>query len=114
MGWIFFNLPNPSSRTMALGSTQHLIEIYQEVPGIFLGGGRPALKADNLTAICADFLETVGACYKDSFTFIFTCRLLLIVLKLRLKPLCSISLKVMEVHQIQQDVGLFDSSALLQ
>jgi hypothetical protein len=36
---------------MALGSTQPL-------PGIFLGGkGRPARKADNLTAVC----EAVGA-----------------------------------------------------
>jgi hypothetical protein len=32
----FFNLPNPSSRTMVLG----------------VKGGRPACKADNLTAIC--------------------------------------------------------------
>jgi hypothetical protein len=39
----FFNLPNPSSRTMALGSTQ---------PLIFLRGKeRPVRKADNLTAI---------------------------------------------------------------
>jgi hypothetical protein len=42
----FFNLPNPSSRTMALGSTQ-------PVPEIFLGGKDcPEHKADNLTAIC--------------------------------------------------------------
>jgi hypothetical protein len=27
MTWIFFNLPNPSSRTMALGSTQPLTEM---------------------------------------------------------------------------------------
>jgi hypothetical protein len=50
MRWIFFNLPNPSSRTMALGSTQLLTEMNN---GIFLGGkGRPAHRADNLTAIC--------------------------------------------------------------
>jgi hypothetical protein len=40
----FFNLPNPSSRTMALTemSTRNL-------PG---GKGRPAREADNLTVIC--------------------------------------------------------------
>jgi hypothetical protein len=38
------------SRTMALGSTQSLIEIStRNLPG---GKGRPARKADNLTAIC--------------------------------------------------------------
>jgi hypothetical protein len=48
--WIFFNLPNPSSRTMALGSTQPLTEMStRKLPG---DKGRPALKADNITAIC--------------------------------------------------------------
>jgi hypothetical protein len=46
----FFNLPNPSRRTMALGSTQPLSEIStRNLPG---GKGRPARKADSLTAIC--------------------------------------------------------------
>jgi hypothetical protein len=46
----FFNWPNPSSRTMALGSTQPLTEMsIRNHPG---GKGRPARKADNLTAIC--------------------------------------------------------------
>jgi hypothetical protein len=46
----FFNLPNTSSRTMALGSTQPLTEIStRNLPG---GKGRPAPEADNLTAIC--------------------------------------------------------------
>jgi hypothetical protein len=46
----FFNLPNPSSRTMALESTQRLTEMStRNVPG---GKGRPARKADNLTAVC--------------------------------------------------------------
>jgi hypothetical protein len=46
----FFNLPNPSSRTMVLGSTQPLTEIStRNLPG---GKKRPAHKADNLTAIC--------------------------------------------------------------
>jgi hypothetical protein len=45
----FFNLPNPSNRTMALGSTQPLTEINtRDLPG---GKVRPARKADNLTAI---------------------------------------------------------------
>jgi hypothetical protein len=43
-------LPNPSSRTMALGSTQPLTEIStRNLPG---GKERPARKADKLTAIC--------------------------------------------------------------
>jgi hypothetical protein len=34
MRWIFFNLPNPSSHTMALGSTQPLTEmITRNLPG---------------------------------------------------------------------------------
>jgi hypothetical protein len=46
----FFNGPNPSSRTMALGSTQPLTEMST---GNFPGSkGRPAREADNLTAIC--------------------------------------------------------------
>jgi hypothetical protein len=46
----FFNLPNPSIRTMALGSTQPLTEMSTgNLPG---GKGRPARKADNHTPIC--------------------------------------------------------------
>jgi hypothetical protein len=46
----FFNWLNPSSRTMALGSTQSLTEMSpRNLPG---GKGRPVGKADNLTAIC--------------------------------------------------------------
>jgi hypothetical protein len=46
----FFKLPNPSSGTMALGSTQHLTEMStRNLPG----GKEPSeLKADSLTAIC--------------------------------------------------------------
>jgi hypothetical protein len=47
---VFFNLPNPCSRTMALGSTQPPTEMStRNIPG---GKGWPARKADNLTAIC--------------------------------------------------------------
>jgi hypothetical protein len=42
---VFFNWTNPSSRTMALWSTQLLTEIFLR------GKGRPARKANKLTAI---------------------------------------------------------------
>jgi hypothetical protein len=46
----FFNLPNFSSRTMALGSTQPLTELStRNLPG---GKKRPARRADNHAAIC--------------------------------------------------------------
>jgi hypothetical protein len=45
----FFNLPNPSSRTMALGWTQPLTEIStRKLPG---GKKQPAHRPDNLAAI---------------------------------------------------------------
>jgi hypothetical protein len=45
----FFNLPNPSTRTMTLRSTQPLTEMStRNIPG---GKGRPTYKADNLTAV---------------------------------------------------------------
>jgi hypothetical protein len=51
----FFNLPNPSSRTMDLGSTQPLTEMStRNLPG---SKERPARKADNLTAICEPTVE---------------------------------------------------------
>jgi hypothetical protein len=55
-GWIlqefigFFNWPNPSSSTMALGSTEPLTQMStRNLPG---SKGRPARKADILIAIC--------------------------------------------------------------
>jgi hypothetical protein len=52
MMWIYFDLPNPSSRTMVLGSIQSLTEMStKNLPGEG-DKGRPARKADNLTAIC--------------------------------------------------------------
>jgi hypothetical protein len=46
----FFNLPNYSVRTMALGSTQPLTEMStRNFPG---GKKRPARRADNLAANC--------------------------------------------------------------
>jgi hypothetical protein len=45
-----FNWPNPTSRNMALRSTQPLAEMStKNLPG---DKGRPMHKADNLTAIC--------------------------------------------------------------
>jgi hypothetical protein len=45
----FFNLPNPFSCTMALGSTQHLTEMStRNFPG---AKKRPVSRADNLAAI---------------------------------------------------------------
>jgi hypothetical protein len=81
MRWIFFfNLRNPSSRTMALGSTQPVTEMNtRNLPG---GKGRPAHKAD-LTAICEPIMYKMWeprrlttlwaftACYRDSFAFTF-------------------------------------------
>jgi hypothetical protein len=46
----FFSLPNLSSRTMAPGSAQSLIEMSTR--NLFVDKGRPARKADNLAAIC--------------------------------------------------------------
>jgi hypothetical protein len=44
---IFFNLPDPSIRTVDLGSTEPLTEMNtRNLPG------RPARKADDLIAIC--------------------------------------------------------------
>jgi hypothetical protein len=45
-----FNLPNPSSHTVPLGSTQPLTAMStSNLPGV---KERPARKADNLTANC--------------------------------------------------------------
>jgi hypothetical protein len=75
----FFNWPNPCSRTMALGSTQLLTEMStRNLPG---GKGRPARKADHLTAIRESVVWKIWeprrltnlwafrACYRDSFSF---------------------------------------------
>jgi hypothetical protein len=46
----FFNLSNPSSCTMALGSTQPPIEM--STSNLPCDKGRPAREAEKLTAIC--------------------------------------------------------------
>jgi hypothetical protein len=48
--WNFFNLPNPSSCIMALGSTESLTEM--STANLPKGKGQPASKADTLTAMC--------------------------------------------------------------
>jgi hypothetical protein len=49
------NWPNPSSRTITLGSTQPLTEMStRNLPG---GKGRSARMGDNLTAICVSRLS---------------------------------------------------------
>jgi hypothetical protein len=76
---VFFNWPNPSSRTMALGSTHPLTEMStRNLPG---SKGWSARRADNLIAICEPtvlmmweprpitHLWAFMACYRDSFTF---------------------------------------------
>jgi hypothetical protein len=45
-----FNWPNPSSRTMALRSTQPLTEM--SIANLLGSKGRPAREANNITAIC--------------------------------------------------------------
>jgi hypothetical protein len=65
---------------MTLGSTQPLTEMStRNLPG---DKGRPARKADNLTAICESIVWKIWeprrlitiwastACYRDSFTFL--------------------------------------------
>jgi hypothetical protein len=77
----FFNLPNPYSRIVALGSTQPLTEMStRNFPG---GKGRLVHKADNFTAICEPTvwktwepwrlttLWAPTACYRNNFTFTF-------------------------------------------
>jgi hypothetical protein len=55
----FSKLPNPSSPTMALGSTQPLTEMStRNLPG---GKKRPASRADNLAPSMSRMSEIVGA-----------------------------------------------------
>jgi hypothetical protein len=46
----FYNFPKPSNLTMALGSTQSLIEMSTR--NLHGGKWRPACNADNFTTIC--------------------------------------------------------------
>jgi hypothetical protein len=74
-----FNLPKPSSRTMALVSTQSLTEMStRNLPG---GKQRPPRMADNLDSICEPNVENVGTStsrklkglhclYRNNFIFV--------------------------------------------
>jgi hypothetical protein len=72
----FFNLPNPSCRTMALGSTQPLTEMStRNLPG---GKKRPARTANDFTEYLKMWepqtlttLRDSTAC-RDNFTFILS------------------------------------------
>jgi hypothetical protein len=76
----FFDLPKPSSRTMALVSAQPLT--YMSIRNIPGGYARPVRKADNLNAICESTVYTMWeprrltnvlastACYRGSLTFL--------------------------------------------
>jgi hypothetical protein len=46
----FFSLPNSSSHTVALGSTQPLTEVSTR--NLLGGKNQPACRVDNLSAIC--------------------------------------------------------------
>jgi hypothetical protein len=79
-----FNLPNPSGRNMVLGSTQLLTEMStRNLPEG--GKGRPARKAENLTAICEAIVSKMWeplrlttlwdfkVCYGNSFINLYLC-----------------------------------------
>jgi hypothetical protein len=56
---VFFNLPNPSSRTMVLGSTQPLTKMStRKLPG---GKKRPARRADNIAVIYEPNVRKCGS-----------------------------------------------------
>jgi hypothetical protein len=66
----FFKLPNISSRTVALGSTQPLTKMStRNLPG---GKKWTACRADNLAAICepnSPKPQGFHGLYRDKFTF---------------------------------------------
>jgi hypothetical protein len=59
MKWIFFNLPNSSSRIMALGSIQSVTEM--SIRNLCGGKKRPAPKADSLAAIYEPNVRKCGS-----------------------------------------------------
>jgi hypothetical protein len=77
----FFNWPNPSSRTVALGSTQPVTDM--STMNLLVGKVRPVRKADNFSAVCEPTIWKMWeprrlinlwaseTCYRDSFTLFF-------------------------------------------
>jgi hypothetical protein len=72
----FFNLPNPSSRTMAQGFTQPRTKMSTR--RIFWGKARSARKAGNLIVIFEPIVGASTACYTGISLLLF--------LNLRLAP----------------------------
>jgi hypothetical protein len=72
-----FSLPNPTSRTVALGSTQLLTEMStRNLPGGVKGGRRVRLTSlpSSVSQLfrkyeSLDVSKPSATCYKDSFTF---------------------------------------------
>jgi hypothetical protein len=64
----FFNLPNTSSRTMALGSTQPLTEMSTRN---FPGGKKPSvsLMSENVGASTSRKPKGLHGLYRENFTF---------------------------------------------
>jgi hypothetical protein len=74
----FFNFPNPSSRTMALGSTQPLIEMStRNFPGVKSGQHvglttlPPSMSRmfENVGASTSRKPKSLHSLYRDNFTF---------------------------------------------
>jgi hypothetical protein len=64
----FFNLPNPSSCTVALGFTEPLTEM--SIRNLHGGKMLPVNKDDSLIAVCELIVYKMwDRCYRDNFTF---------------------------------------------
>jgi hypothetical protein len=80
---IFSNWPNPSSRTMVVGSTQPLTEMStRNISGGEVKGGRRLRLTTSSPHLWVNCLQNVGAstshnpmglhdCYRDSFIFVY-------------------------------------------